>query len=90
MLPAAAGACASACGPACPLPPTPSQQQAQSRRRAELPADRAGWVIAHALSMAYSDLLKVNVKTMAIRPSLGPILVYSTTLITTMMSDRSR
>ena len=29
--PAAAGACASACGPACPLPPTPSQQQAQSR-----------------------------------------------------------
>ena len=47
--PAAAGACASACGPACPLPPTPSQQQAQSRRRAELPADRAGWVIAHAL-----------------------------------------
>jgi len=72
--------------PHAPCRPLP----ASSRRRAELPADRAGWVIAHALSMAYSDLLKVNVKTMAIRPSLGPILVYSTTLITTMMSDRSR
>jgi predicted metal-binding protein len=39
------------------------------------------------ICMACSDLLKENAKQW---PSLGPTLVYSTTLITTMMSDRSR